>query len=123
MINIKQAFTKNFVLSLILAGGIVFLFHHRLYAMDVGLNDRDITNAVELEYLTEPVVPADRLNVRTMNGIVTLSGIVDNILAKEKAIAIAQSIKGVRSVVDELAVAPSDISDADLRDRVENAVL
>jgi osmotically-inducible protein OsmY len=41
--------------------------------------------------------------VNTRDGIVTLSGWVDNLLAKERAGQIAESVKGVRAVVNRIA--------------------
>ncbi|HEX2277098.1 MAG TPA: BON domain-containing protein [Candidatus Tectomicrobia bacterium] len=54
--------------------------------------------------LTEGGVPAHLIDVNTRDGIVTLSGWVDNLLAKERAGEIAESVKGVRAVVNRIAI-------------------
>ena len=79
------------------------------------ITDKGITSAVETELLIEKGVPLDLIDASTSQGIVTLSGSVDNLLAKERALKIAESIRGVRGVVDRITVTPVSRPDADIR--------
>ena len=79
------------------------------------ITDKGITSAVETEFLIEKGVPLDLIDASTSQGIVTLSGSVDNLLAKERALKIAESIRGVRGVVDRITVTPVSRPDADIR--------
>jgi osmotically-inducible protein OsmY len=88
-----------------------------------GLDDRDIRGAVENEYLVDTTVPFHSVDVRVSSGIVTLSGQVDTILARRRAVELARTIKGVRSVVDELRVEPASLSDDELRRDIEWALV
>jgi osmotically-inducible protein OsmY len=88
------------------------------------LSNLTISDAVEDELQQDPAVPGDLIDVTTMDGIVTLRGRVDNLLAKERAVRIAETVKGVRAVVNTIEVMPSVIrSDLDIRRDVEDALL
>jgi len=81
------------------------------------LADHDIRSAVEGDFLVDPAVPFHSVEVKVVQGIVTLSGSVDTILARNRAVDLARTIKGVRSVVDEIRVeTPSRSNDALRRD-------
>lgn len=88
------------------------------------VTDMSITDAVEDELVWDSAVPALLIDVMTTDGIVTLSGSVDNILAKERAARIAETVKGVRAVVDEIHVnSPLQRTDRQIREDVEQALL
>ncbi len=76
--------------------------------------DGAITKAVEQALVFDRGVFPDTLDVATMNGIVTLSGSVSNILARDRALRIAQSIRGVRATIDRIDVAALARPDADI---------
>lgn len=73
------------------------------------IDDQSITDAVEDEFMFHAAVPSDAVTVSTIDGIVTLTGEVDNIMAKERAARIAELVKGVRSVVNNITVDPSPL--------------
>ena len=52
-----------------------------------------------------------RINVDTLDGVVTLHGQVDSAAAKTKAVQEARSVKGVKDVRDMLAVVPKGAKD------------
>jgi osmotically-inducible protein OsmY len=87
------------------------------------LNDTDITVAVERQFLADAAVPFNVIDVDTVHGIVTLSGRVDNLGAKMQAERLAEAIKGVRSVIDEITVVPSNLAADDIRRKVVAALL
>ena len=83
--------------------------------------DSNIVSAVETEMLLDSSVPYDTVDVETRDGIVTLAGTVDNILARDRLEAIAETVVGVRAVVNIIEVRPSGIADADIEEAVKNA--
>ncbi|MGE3171835.1 MAG: BON domain-containing protein [Planctomycetota bacterium] len=86
--------------------------------------DADIREAIVDEFVADPAVPAFLIDVQAMDGIVTLQGTSDNILAKERAAAIARTVKGVRAVVDRVRVVPpADLDATALRDDVRQALI
>ena len=86
------------------------------------LTDAEITEAVEFEFVSQQGVPADKIDVFTTDGIVKLTGEVNNILAKDRATSIAQMIKGVRGVVNEVKVINKRFDDDSLQSKIENAI-
>ncbi len=83
------------------------------------LTDRNITDAIEDELLFDSAVPAHKIDVRTNEGIPTLTGTVTNIMAKQRAGRLAETVKGVRSVINRIKVTPpEDRSDATIRNDV-----
>ena len=66
-----------------------------------GFSDSEITAAIERGLIQNPLVKSDQVDVETHRGVVTLSGMVSQLLAKERATEIAGSVKGVRSIVSK----------------------
>lgn len=88
------------------------------------VTDMSITDAVEDELVWDSAVPALLIDVVTADGIVTLSGSVDNILAKDRAERIAMTVKGVRAVVNEIHVNPPfQRTDRQIQEDVQQALL
>jgi osmotically-inducible protein OsmY len=86
------------------------------------LADSKVKSAIEDEFLTDATVPFHAVDVKVLDGVVTLSGTVDTLLARDRAVDLARSIRGVRSVVNELQVKPVPRSDADLHRDIEEAL-
>lgn len=70
------------------------------------LSDRTNADAVENEFSYDAAVRPAPIDVTSREGVITLNGITDNILAKERATRIAETVKGVRSVVNNIKVRP-----------------
>lgn len=70
------------------------------------VNDKTIVNAVEDELLFDPAVPSYHMKVACTDGIVTLTGTVGNLLARNRAVDIAETVKGVRAVINKIQVSP-----------------
>lgn len=110
--------------------GLLFLFGLLLltlaspsYSAEPEMTDQAITDAIEDELLYDNAVSSYRIDVTTDNGIVTLAGEVSNILAKERAARIAETVKGVRSVVNRISVMPSTIhADSTIETEIEAAL-
>jgi osmotically-inducible protein OsmY len=69
-------------------------------------SDKDIAAAIENHLSADPAVPSHLIDVEVKNGITTLSGSVDNLLARDHAGEVAETIRGVRSVVNTITVDP-----------------
>jgi hyperosmotically inducible protein len=67
------------------------------------MKDSWITTKIEAQYFADADVKARRIDVTTRNGVVTLSGHVDNDQAREQAISIARNTDGVLRVEDRLS--------------------
>ena len=60
--------------------------------------DTWITTKVKAELATTEGIKSGDIDVTTKNGLVTLSGVVASKAQREKAVAVAKSIKGVQNV-------------------------
>lgn len=70
------------------------------------VDDMAITTGVSAGLAKDPDLSAIKINVETKNGAVSLNGPAPSAAAKERATAIAQGVKGVTSVSNNL-VAPA----------------
>lgn len=93
-----------------------------LAAQSISLTDENITDKVDSELFIQSDVTADDIDVETEDGIVTLSGAVDDILTKDRAERIAMAIKGVRGVINQLYVEATGRSDENMRQDIEQAL-
>jgi len=95
---------------------------------ETAMPDAWITTKVKLALVTAEDVSATQVNVDTVDGRVTLHGIVSTDAEKAKATEVARSIQGTRDVRNLLQVvkpAAQDeikVSDAELKDRVSAAL-
>lgn len=112
---------KSTILKLLLFISFM-LFSGVIMAIDTP-EDKDITNAVDNELFLNATTPSYLIDVVTEDGIVTLNGSVDNILAKDRAVKIARTVRGVRAVVDKIDVDAPYRSDDILESDVNNALL
>lgn len=70
------------------------------------LGDAWITTKVQASYFADADVRARNIDVDTVNGVVTLTGVVHSERERDQAVAIARTIDGVREVRDELRIDP-----------------
>ena len=68
------------------------------------LDDSAITTKVKAAIFNEPSLKVFQINVETFKGDVQLSGFVDSSQSVSKAGEVARSVKGVRSVRNNLIV-------------------
>ena len=66
------------------------------------VDDTVITSKVKAAIFGEPTLKSAEINVETYKGVVQLSGFVSSIAAQRKAIDLANSVKGVKSVKDDM---------------------
>ena len=87
-------------------------------------DDTEIADTLEDEFARDGVVPVERINVAVEDGVVTLSGTASNLPAKERATRIAETIKGVISVVNTIGVDPREpVDDAAISENVRVALI
>ncbi|SFP94450.1 BON domain-containing protein [Hymenobacter arizonensis] len=77
--------------------------------------DADITTAIERLFTTQKGLNEHALDVATHEGLVTLTGFTDNLLARQRAEEIALAVRGVRGVTSTVAVQTLDLPDADIQ--------
>ncbi len=87
------------------------------------ISDEDISSAITFRLVRDDAVASHLIDVKTTDGIVELSGSVDNILAKNRAVNLARTIKGVRSVIDQMQVKPVARTDNEIRQDIQSAFL
>ena len=68
------------------------------------LDDTVITTKVKAAIFGESSLKSAEINVETFKGVVQLSGFVSSQAAIDKALEIARSVKGVKSVKNAMAV-------------------
>jgi osmotically-inducible protein OsmY len=86
------------------------------------INDIDVSNTVDDQLMADPAVPADEVDVLTTQGIVTLSGTVDSILAKRRAERVTELVKGVRGIINNIEVVPPLKADSTLENDVARSL-
>jgi hyperosmotically inducible protein len=64
--------------------------------------DAGITAKVKTALAADGLVKARKIDVDTVNGVVQLSGTVDSMAEKERALSLARNISGVTQVIDNL---------------------
>jgi len=67
-------------------------------------NDNLITDQVRIKLAADPDVKGGALEVTTAQGVVTITGDVENDHAKGKATKLAKKVKGVKEVVNKINV-------------------
>lgn len=66
------------------------------------VDDSVITVKVKAAILGEPTLKSAEINVETFKGVVQLSGFVSSREAESRAVVVARSVAGVKSVKDDM---------------------
>ena len=66
------------------------------------VDDTVITTKVKAAILDEPTLKSAEINVETFKGVVQLSGFVSSAAAESKAVAVARTVGGVKSVKNDM---------------------
>jgi osmotically-inducible protein OsmY len=66
------------------------------------VDDSVISSKINALLLNEPGLTAREINVDTHDGVVQLSGFVSRRIESEKAASIARSVRGVKSVINDI---------------------
>ncbi len=75
-------------------------------AAEQKMTDQAVADAIENEFLFDRAVPTNNIDVSVAAGVATLKGKVDNVLAKDRATRIAETVRGVKAVVNRIDVEP-----------------
>lgn len=86
------------------------------------LTDEVIRLAVENQLLGSDVVEGHAINVLVDKGIITLSGRVQNLLARSLASGLAQRVRGVQSVINQMEIVAPARDDLPVQKDVEAAL-
>ena len=70
----------------------------------VAVGDAAITAKVKTSFAADELVKARNINVDTVQGVVTLNGVVNSAAEKQRAMDLARRIDGVSSVRDNLVM-------------------
>ena len=76
--------------------------------------DPGITSSVKAKFASDDLVKASDIDVDTRDHVVTLSGTVDSVAMKERAVELASTTEGVRDVVDRLMVSDTAATSGEL---------
>jgi len=68
------------------------------------VNDDTITDQVRIKLADDPLVKGGALTVEVKQGVVTLTGSVEQEKQKEKAERVARKVKGVKQVVNHIEI-------------------
>ncbi|MEA2663002.1 MAG: hypothetical protein QOH08_2574 [Chloroflexota bacterium] len=85
--------------------------------------DADIASAVSRAIEWDTFVPVDKIDVTVTKGWVTLDGELEFQFQKEDAERAARRVTGVRGVTNLIRVKPSQPSPADLKKKIEDALV
>ncbi len=85
--------------------------------------DAAITQAVRAEFGSDPAVPMQGVRVQTSKGVVTLTGTVPDLLARDWAQRLAATVGDVRAVVNRIDVRPPrQYSDEEIRQQIQSVL-
>lgn len=73
-------------------------------AVGCAQTDAGLTTKIKTQLAADDTVKAYQIDVDTKEKVVTLTGTVDSLAAKDQAIALARGTKGVVDVVDNITV-------------------
>ncbi|MDN0096288.1 molecular chaperone OsmY [Yersinia rohdei] len=68
--------------------------------------DAATTSSIKAKLLADDIVPSRKVTVETTDGVVQLSGSVENKAQAERAESIAKAVDGVKSVKNDLSIKP-----------------
>ncbi|MFQ6289810.1 molecular chaperone OsmY [Yersinia enterocolitica] len=68
--------------------------------------DAATTSSIKAKLLADDIVPSCKITVETTDGVVQLSGNVENKAQAERAESIAKAVNGVKSVKNDLSIKP-----------------
>jgi osmotically-inducible protein OsmY len=122
LVHHRSAQSRKWISTAIAIVSIMAIFP--AWAADIkDIRDIDITLAVDRQLHNDESVPAHLIDVQTKDGIVTLRGPVENLLARERAAEVAATVKGVRSIVNLVEVLSVIRTDEEIRNDVQLALL
>ncbi|HEX3593501.1 MAG TPA: BON domain-containing protein, partial [Polyangiaceae bacterium] len=86
------------------------------------LSDADVESSVKAEFRRDKKIDESRIHVAVKDGIVALTGSVDNLLSRSRAARIAETVRGVWSVSNRVLIEPLPRPDGDIDRDVKEAI-
>jgi osmotically-inducible protein OsmY len=86
------------------------------------VSDQQINNMVMKTILTDSALPNNQIDASTVQGIVTLSGTVENLMVRDRAGLLTQTLRGVRGVVNTITLQVISVPDDELAKNVRAAL-
>lgn len=114
-------FLAGVIISLWITGA-TFAASQKSQTVQKGIpfTDNEVVRAIEDKIISDPIVPFQTVRMRCKNGELKLEGTVSSLQAKKHAAAIARTVKGVSSVINNLRVLPlKNPSDKKLKSELE----
>src|SRR5215831_6275535 len=90
--------------KIVLAALLVFCLATVSLAADKPVTDAYINDQVQLKLATDPDVKGGGLKVEVKDGVVTISGPVQQEKQKTKATRVAKKVKGVKQVINNITI-------------------
>lgn len=115
----KLTIMKNSIFMLL----VTMLLSIPLHSQQNSVSDQAIKNNVMLELQLQPDVSSHLIDVSVDDGIVTLSGYTDNLLARDRAVKTTKSVKGVRGVLNQVMVTTPVKTDNEIEQDITEAFL
>jgi osmotically-inducible protein OsmY len=78
------------------------------------ISDQDIADAIEDRWLADGILDLNRIDITVDEGIAQIDGRAASLLEKQRAARIAEAVKGVRAVSNQLQVEPGAAVDDDV---------
>ncbi|MFO7965839.1 MAG: BON domain-containing protein [Desulfobacterales bacterium] len=85
----------------------VFLSNSSIRAVELNSEDTAIADAVADEFNEDRHIPERAVQADVTDGVVTLTGTVSDMLARERSADIAKTVRGVTSVINLIEVVPT----------------
>jgi osmotically-inducible protein OsmY len=102
--KIKNMFIRCFILMMLIASFVACASTSKQEGAGEYIDDSVITTKVKSLIAADDFLKSFQISVETYKGIVQLSGFVDSQKAIDKAGEIVRSVKGVKSVKNDLIV-------------------
>ena len=101
----KTNFIRHFLIGLVLIG-LVAGCAGGVHKESTGeyIDDSVLTSKVKAEIFNDPMLKVLQINVESYKGVVQLSGFVDSAEASARAEKIAFSLKGVKSIENNIVI-------------------
>ncbi len=88
------------------------------------LSDQDIADAIEDRWLADGILDLNRIELTVDEGIAQIDGSASSLLEKQRAARIAEAVKGVRAVSNQLQVEPRAAADDDvIEEQIETGLM
>ncbi len=110
------------VLPVLLALLGVMVVSHPVFAQGAGMPDNIVKTVIEYQLIKDSLLKDKNIQVLVANSTITLEGTVPTIEGQKRAERDARKVAESYKIVDNLALAPIQVSDQELQTKVEDAI-